>query len=221
ATAADANAAAALRLETGNGASALAQTIPGALPSVPIEAASVGSAVAAALTHRAEISSARQNVTAALASVGAARRATFPTLIVGTGFARGVDSGQRVAGPTVSAQFELPLSNARVARVAQARASLLEVQARLAGVQRQVEIDVGAAVRNLAASTRATGASVKARDQAQQALTATELGYRSGASSSLERATARATYADARLNELAAIYDEALARAIVALETGA
>jgi outer membrane protein len=220
AKAADANATEALRLETGADPSALAQTAGGSLPPLPAQSGDVAGAIALAQQRRADIKSAEENVSAANAAVGAARRGLLPGLIVGAGYGRGVDSGQRVAGPTLSAQLELPLSGAGYGRMRQSQALLAEAQARFAGVRRQTMIDVGSAVRNLAASQLATAATTKAREQAQQALAATELGYRSGASSGLERTVARATYSDARLSELAAIYDEALARATVELQLG-
>ena len=67
---------------------------------------------------------------------------------------------------------------------------------------------------------RAAAASTSARQAAQEELNATQIGYRTGSTSSLERAAAGATYADARLAEISAIYDEELARATVDLELG-
>ena len=81
-------------------------------------------------------------------------------------------------------------------------------------------LEVSAAVRDLQAATRAAAASSNARQAAEEELNATEIGYRTGSTSSLERAAAGATYADARLAELTAIYDEELARATVDLELG-
>ncbi|MDQ2817075.1 MAG: TolC family protein [Candidatus Eremiobacteraeota bacterium] len=243
AKAADDNATDALRLETGAGDSAFARTsakadqatsvgarasgpavgVPGSTASnavMPGDQSDVESAVALALEQRPEIASAQRGVGAAAAMVAAARRAAVPALVLGAGYARGVDSGQKVAGPTLNAQLELPLTAAASSGIAGSQASLAEAQAKLAGQRRDIAVEVGAAVRNLAAAGKAVSASTKAREQAQAELAATQLGYRSGASSSLERASAQATYADARLNELAAIYDQALARAVVALDTG-
>ncbi|MBV8263868.1 MAG: TolC family protein, partial [Candidatus Eremiobacteraeota bacterium] len=70
------------------------------------------------------------------------------------------------------------------------------------------------------AATRVEAASTSARQAAEEELNATQIGYRAGSTSSLERAAAGATYADARLAELSAIYDEELARATVELELG-
>ncbi|MBC5823694.1 MAG: TolC family protein [Candidatus Eremiobacteraeota bacterium] len=182
--------------------------------------AAVEAAVQAALLQRPEVASASRGVAAAQASLNVARRATVPSLTLGAGYARGVDSGQKVSGPTVNAQLEFPLTAAASSGILASRAGLAEARARLAGAQRDVSVEVGSAVRNLRAASLAVAASTKARQQAQQELNATQLGYRNGASSSLERASAQATYADARLAELSAIYDEALARAVAALEIG-
>ena len=220
AKAADTNAAQALALETGKSAQAIGDPVAGAQPPVPEPAGDVDAAVLRAMSQRGEITSAQENVASAASGLAAARIGLLPAVTVSAGYEHGVDTGQPVKGATVNASFELPLSSAPAARVSQASALLTQSRAQLRAAQRQVTLEVSSAVRNLSAATLATASSTRARMAAQEELNATLIGYRTGASSSLERTAASSTYADARLAELGAIYDEALARAVVELELG-
>ncbi|HEV2879510.1 MAG TPA: TolC family protein [Candidatus Eremiobacteraceae bacterium] len=220
AQAADANAAQALTLETGVAAAAIADTAPGSLPEVTAATSEPDSAVQRAMVRRSEIISARENVSAASAGVSAARVGILPTVTFSAGYEHAVDVGNPIQGPTVNALVELPLTSASGSRINAATAALTQARAQERAEQRLVTIEVSSAVRNLNAAIQATAASTRARQAAQEELNATVIGYRSGASSSLERTAASATYAEARLAELGAIYDEALARAVVNLELG-
>jgi len=220
AKAADANAAEALALETGVPVDALQQTVAGTPPAVPPALLAPNVAVQIALTQRGDVQAARDDVRAAAAGLRSARVGLLPAVTVSAGYAHGIDTGQAVSGPMVNASFELPLNGAASSQISSARASVAEAQARLRGAERQVTLEVGSAVRNLNGAILATLASTRAQAMAREELTATEIGYRTGASSSLERAAANAAYADARLAALSAIYNEATARAILALEIG-
>ncbi|HXN08179.1 MAG TPA: TolC family protein [Candidatus Acidoferrales bacterium] len=220
AQAADANAAQALALETGVSTTAIADTAPVTLPVVLPAVSDASAAVARALSQRTEITSAQENVAAASASVSAARVGILPTVTFSAGYEHAVDVGQPIKGPTANAVIELPLNGASASRIREASAALTQARAQARLAQRQVTIEVSSAVRTLNAAILATAASTRARIAAQEELNATVIGYRTGASSSLERTAASATYADARQAELSAIYDEALARAVVQLELG-
>ncbi len=218
--AADANATEALAIETGVSVTALQQTAAGNVPAISPGLLTPATAVEIALTQRGDIQAARSDVSAASAALRSARVGLLPAITVSAGYAHGVDVGQPIAGPTLNASFDFPLNASAASQIGTANATLAEAQARLRLAQRQVTLEVGAAVRNLNAAILATAAATKARTAAQEEFDAIVIGYRSGASSSLERDLAGATYADARLGELTAIYNEASARAILALEIG-
>jgi outer membrane protein TolC len=114
----------------------------------------------------------------------------------------------------------MPISQAAKNRADAERARLAQAQDKAASIRRTILVDVSAAARTYAESLRATQAAVRARTAAQQQLHATQTGYRSGASSSLDVADARRTYLQAALNELAAIYAQAQAGATLQEEMG-
>jgi outer membrane protein TolC len=215
---ADANATDALRLETGTAPVIFDQPVNAELPPTPDFERDPARAVEVALALRPEIRAARDDIRAAGSGVSVAKLSFLPAVSLSAGYARGTDSGQHVNGPSVTAQLTLPLSAAPSARVAQAQAALALANASLASAQRQATIEVAAAVRTLAASTAAASAAARARQQTQVELDAVELGYRSGASSSLELEQARSVFAVARADELTAVYDEAIAQATLAVE---
>ncbi len=220
AQASDANAGQALALETAVSVSTIGDPIAGTLPSVPAVAREPETAVQHALGQRAEIVSANENAAAASGGLNAARAGVFPAITLSAGYEHGIDVGQPVKGPTVNASFELPFNATASSRISQASAALTQARAQVRAAERQVTLEVSSAIRTLSAAQRATAASTRARQAAQEELEATAIGYRTGATSSLERTAAAATYAEARLTELSAIYDEALARAVVQLEVG-
>jgi outer membrane protein TolC/preprotein translocase subunit SecF len=221
ATAADANATDALLTETGATASAVASTVerpaPVANPALddPVAVASL------ARVQRTEVRSASLAAQAALASVDAARAAGTPAIVVSGGYLTGTDSGVPVNAPTIDASVTIPLSGVARARVDEARAKADEARAKAAGVERTVVLEATAASRTLGAAERAAAATIRARDAAERALQATELGYRSGATSSLDLAAARVAYAQALVDEIAARFEVAKARATLAAEIGA
>ena len=216
----DANARDTLRVETSASDAALASTAAGAPPTVPPLASDPSGAVAMALRLRPEVAAAQSSVDAAIGGLRAARFAIVPPVTVASGYATGVDSGQRVAGRSVTAQMTVPLPLATAARIDQANALVAEANARLAAVKRSVSLETAAAARTLIAADRAAAATLRARDAARQALDAVELGYRNGATSGLEVTQARSTYTQAQVDELSAVYDEALAEATFDVETG-
>ncbi len=220
ATAADANASEALRVETSVASGALDATRETDLPAVDARLTDPTVAVSRARAARPEIRSAALAMRAADAAVGSARAAGFPTVTVSGGYLVGTDSGVPINAPSVNAQLTLPLSHANRDRVTVARAKVTEAQAKAAGVERQIALDVAASARTLGASERAVAATSRARTSAEAERRATELGYRNGASSSLELTSARATYSQAVVDELSARYDVEKARATLEIEVG-
>jgi outer membrane protein len=216
---ADLNATEALRIETGAPDAAFATTVAASLPVTP--ALAPEAAVVRARLLRPELLAAQRVTQAAQASARVARRAQLPAVTIGAGYAAGIDSGQHVAAPTVNVALNLPLSGAARARVNQADAVVAEDQAKADAIARAIDLEVASAARSLAAAQRATAATTEARRQAEAQLTATQLGYRNGASSSLELSTARDVFTQAVVDELSALYDEARARATLSLEVGA
>jgi outer membrane protein TolC len=109
-----------------------------------------------------------------------------------------------------------PVSRAAANRADAERARLAQAQARALSIRKQISVEVGNAARTYAETARAREIATRARVAAQQELAATQTGYRSGASSSLDVADARRTYVQAALDELTATY--ARAQAAAALE---
>jgi CzcA family heavy metal efflux pump len=220
AAAADQNAAEALRVETGTGASALGATAPGGLPPIAPTLLDPQAVVAIATKLRPEIISARLTAEAAQAGIGTAKAARFPSLTVGAGYLTGTDSGVPINAPSLSANLTLPIGPGAHDRVAIASAKAAEAKAKTAGIERQILLDVAASSRTLGASQRAAAAMTRARQAAESELNATEIGYRNGASSSLELTIARTTYAQALVDELSAQYDLEKAQATLDAEVG-
>jgi len=216
--AADANATEALRIET-----ALPPDVPlqpanvSDPPPAPLDAAA---ATTTALGARAEIASALASFNAAQATRLASLRSGFPGIIVTAGETTGTDSGVSVGAPSITAQLTLPIGPVSHDRVRIEEGRIAEAQARLASARRTVALEVSAAARTSDALQRAAIAAARARTEAQAELTATELGYRNGATSSLELATARDTYTQALVAELSARYDAAKAAASFGLQIG-
>jgi CzcA family heavy metal efflux pump len=212
----DANAVDALFRETGLRPDAVAearsaQAAPGAVP-VP------DAAVASALAVRSDLRSADDNVRAAEVAVRAAQRGAIPPITLNAGYARGVDSGFTIAGPTVSAQMQIPLGGSLGAKVRAGRALLDAANARRAGVVRSITVDVAAATRTVAATVEAERATSGAFAAARAELDAASLGYVSGALTSLDLSSARAAYAQAQVDALSALYDRLQAQATLDLE---
>jgi CzcA family heavy metal efflux pump len=220
ALAADQNATEALRVETGVAAATLettASTTPSTVNPLLLDPEAVSDL---ARRLRPEIASARLSAQAAAAAVQGARAGTFPALTVGGGYVTGTDSGVPINAPSINANLTIPLGGGGHSRVDQAAARAAEAVAKADAVERQIVLDAAASSRTLGASQRAEEAMTRARVAAYAELQATETGYRNGASSSLELASARATYAQAIVDELSAVYDVEKARATLDVEVG-
>lgn len=215
-----ANARDMLQAETAVADTSIASTVAGAPPSVPQLALDPVAAASAALRLRPEVRAAQEQVDASASAFHGSQIALLPPVTVAAGRSTGVDSGQRVAGNSVSAQMTVPLPFGPGARIAQAKASLDEANAHLASVRRAALLETAASARSLVAADRAAAATLRARNAARQALDAEELGYRAGAASGLEVAEARSTYAQAEIDALGAEYDEAAAAAVFEIEAG-
>jgi cobalt-zinc-cadmium efflux system outer membrane protein len=218
-----ANAVEALSIETGLPVAALRTLEPNhaaTAPAMPVLSSDPQQAVALALHTRGDVASAQAAVEAATAAVQVAARGVLPAVVVSAGYTGGTDSGVLVHGPSANVTASLPLSNVAHDRIEAERARLAQAQAKRESIRRQVTLDVGAAARAYSASEAATQAATSARTAAEAELRATETGYRSGASSSLDVADAQRTYVQAAIEELDAIYAQAQARATLEEEIG-
>jgi CzcA family heavy metal efflux pump len=175
-------------------------------------------AVTRALANRADVRSADENVRAAQAGVRAAQRAVIPPVTISAGYTRGVDSGVKIGGPTIGAQMAIPLGGALGAKVRAQRALLDAATAKREGVVRQISLEVGSAARTAAATVDAERATATALNAARAELDAASLGYRNGASTSLDLSSARSAYVQAQVDELSALYDRLQAQAVLDLE---
>ncbi len=220
ALAADANATAALQIETASANDALEGTLPTDFPAVDPKLLDSASLVARARTTRPELLSARRTAEAAQAAIRSARALGFPAVVVSGGYLVGTDSGVPINAPGLNASVAIPLSSANKNKVAVAVARAQEARAKAAGIERLVSLNVAASARTLAATQRAAAATVRARASAQAELRATELGYRNGATTSLELLAARSSYTQAVVDEVSALYDVEKARNILTVETG-
>ena len=217
---ADANASEALAVETGIAVATLTATLPQTPSAVNPALTDAAAVVALARAQRPEVRSARLTAQAADAAVRSARSAGFPAVVVTGGFVTGTDSGVPINAPTIGANVTIPLSSANRDRVGIAAAKATEERAKAVAVERAIVLDAASSARTLGAAERAAAATTRGREAAATALNATELGYRNGASSSLDVTTARATYAQAVVDELSARYDVEKARATLAIEVG-
>ena len=179
-------------------------------PLVPLDASV---AVRRAMALRSDVAAAEAAVRAEMAVVELSRRAILPAVTVNVGYTRGTDSGIAVHGPSANLLVSLPISHAGADRIAAEQARLDQSRARLAAVQRQVEIEVSSAARAYSATMRAVQAAGRVREEAGAELRAVEIGYRNGASSSLDVSDARRTYIAAQIDELNAVYARAQAAA--------
>lgn len=177
-------------------------------------------AVARALAQRSDLASALQAVRAQAAAVRVALRGVLPAVTVSAGYTQGMDSGVFVRGPSANVNVSVPISHSAADRAKAERARLAQAQYRAAALQRQITVAVSAAARTYRESSRALESARNARVAAEEELRATQIGYRSGASSSLDVADARRTYVQAALNELNAIYAQAQAAATLGEEMG-
>lgn len=170
-------------------------------------------AVGIGLRLRPEVLAARAGVAAEESAVSVAERARLPGFTAQLGYTVGVDGGLNVKGPSANLLLDVPLSGVEGDRVAAERARLAQARAWLAGAQRLVEGEIAAAIRSYAADREALVAATRARDEAAAEVTAASIGYRNGASSSLDLQNARGTYAQAAIGAAtsAATLDRAVA----------
>jgi outer membrane protein TolC len=213
-----ANAQNALSVETGAASASFARLSSAPISAVPVE--DPDRAVQRALAQRSDYLSAQQAVQAEEAAVRVAERGVLPAVTVSAGYTKGVDSGVVVSGPSANVTVALPVSHTAHDRAVAERARLAQTQDKASAIRRQITVDVGAAARTYQESIRASQSATRARAAAQQELRATQIGYRSGASSSLDVADARRTFVQAALNELSAIYAQAQAAATLQEEMG-
>ncbi len=213
-----ANAESALSVETGTATGALGtlQSAPAVLP----PPASPQDAVSRALAQRSDLFSAVQAANAEKQAVLVARRGVLPLVSVSGGYTRGYDTGVLVSGPSANVTLSLPISHEASSRAAAERARLVQAQEKEAALRRDITVAVSSAARTYEESARASESARRARVAAQEELRATEIGYRSGASSSLDVADARRTYVQAALAEVTAIYAQAQAAATLQEEMG-
>jgi outer membrane protein TolC len=247
ARAAERNARQALALETGVDPASLVELEPVASPSSPSfgvgapghtaemaaqavggqtqtdeqqQESDVAAAIQRALARRPEIAAANADVAAAQAAYRVSRQAILPAVTLSAGVTRGVDTGVPVSGPSASVSVSVPFGPAARGRADADRLLVNEAQDRLEAVRRSIEVEVGAAVRSYLAQVSAAESAARAAREAQAELTALQIGYRHGASSSLEVETARQTYEQALLAAIAAAYDRDRAAAVLALLEG-
>lgn len=188
-------------------------------PAAPAAMLDEQKAVARAIASRPELASLLAALDARKAGVTVARQSSWPTLTAGGGYQGGVDTAIPVHGPQAAVHLDVPLAPGTGARVSSARAQVVAAEAQLADARRTIALDVGAAVRTARAAASAELAAERARDEAKRSLDAVELGYREGASSSLDVVEAQRTYVQAAVDALTAEYereqDIALVEALV------
>ncbi|HLI95866.1 MAG TPA: TolC family protein [Candidatus Baltobacteraceae bacterium] len=213
-----ANAESALSVETGISVDALTalQNAPAIMP----PPASPQDAVNRALAQRSDLFSAVQAVNAEKQAVLVAQHGVLPLLTVSGGYTRGYDTGVLVSGPSANVTLSLPISHEASNRAAAEQARLMQAQEKEASLRRDITVAVSSAARTYEESARASESARRARVAAQEELRATEIGYRSGASSSLDVADARRTYVQAALAEVTAMYAQAQAAATLQEEMG-
>lgn len=208
----------ALAIETGQSDAVFARLVSAPAQAAP--PADVSRAVQRALAQRSDLLSAQQAVQAEQAAVRVAQRGIFPAVTISAGYTAGVDSGVNVRGPTANVNVAVPVSHASADRVAAERARLEQALSKEEAIRRQIVVEVSAAARTYAESWTAAQSAMRARVAAQEELRATQIGYRSGASTSLDVADARRTYVQAALAELNAVYARAQAAATLEEELG-
>lgn len=213
------NTGATLALETGVEPDSLQTMAPVNLAAPPL-GIGVPDAIAHALAARPDVAAARANIAAEEHAVGVARRSGWPLLTVSGGYTRGVDTGIPVSGASATVDIALPLTGAAHDRVAAEEARLAQARAQLQKVERGVALEVGTAVREYRAQSVALNASQNALQSAQAELQAAQIGYRSGATASLDLEAARTAYVAALVTQISAVYAQARARAALSLLLG-
>ncbi len=214
------NAYQALEAEAGSNDAELARLTQAAPNALAVQVPNSGAATVAALANRPEIASARENVQAEERAVQVARRGGLPVLTLTGGMTSGSDSGYPVSGPSATANLSFPIGGAAHARVTAEEARLAQARAQLGKETRDISLEAASAARTYAAQQTALQAADRALTEASAELHATQIGYASGASSSLDVETARTTYTQALLGQISATYAMAEAGATLQLLTG-
>ncbi len=223
--AADLNATDALATELGKPADALV-AIVAPVPSGPVATAPAAPltaerAIARALAVRPDVLSAEANVAAARSAVSAASTARIPPVTVSAGYTVGTDSTFATRGLSLAASAAIPIGNALGAKVSAQRALVTQASSKRDALRRAIAVEVGAAVRTAKATADARAATAAALVAARAELAAVTLGYASGASTSLDVSSAVATYQQAVVDDVSALYDLLQAQATLDLEVRA
>jgi outer membrane protein TolC len=213
---ADKNAADALAREVNRPLADFRDTVNEPVPEFTV--APDDAVIAIALASRPEMASARANVRAAEAGVIAARRAGLPPVTLQGGYAAGVDVGEPVGGPAVTAQMTYPLSGVGAARVRAAQAAVTAADAKQVSVERALAIEVGSAARTASATILARNQTAVALDLARSELNLALIEYRRTNARGLDVATVRDLYEQAIADDITAQYDELQAQATLAVE---
>lgn len=208
-----ADAVGALAAATGTPTTALTAVVEQSRPPATLYA--IPAAVTRALATRPEIAALRAAIEARIASLSVARQSGLPTVTAAGGYAAGVDTGVPVHGPQANVHVEVPLASPAGPETAVALAQLNVARAQLVEAQRTVALQVSAAIRDATGAAEAASAAQTAARAAAQALLAVEIGYRNGASSSLDVADARRTYVQASIAALVAEYALVQADALI------
>jgi len=175
-----------------------------------VNAPSVDDALQTAFRNRPEVAVASADVASEEAAVRAAHRAVLPGLTAQAGYAKGIDTGVPVSGPSANVSLDIPLGGAAADRARAEEARLVQARSRLDEIRQNVTVEVAAALRTYAADREASEATARARAEAAQEVQAAVVGYRNGASSSLDVLDARRTFAQAQIDDVstrAALYE--------------
>jgi len=172
-------------------------------------------AVTRALLSRPEVGALLASIQARDSDVATAQMAGWPVATASGGYAAGVDSGQSVHGPAASVTLDIPLAPTTGARVSAAYAQFEVARVQLLDVRRTIALEAASAVREIHAEDESLSAASRAREEAVRAAAGVEIGYREGASSSLDVADARRTATQASIDALVAEYLRAQSYALL------
>jgi len=196
------NARSALALETGReDAKIEVEPLNAAGISMPA-GVTIETGILFALAHRPEIAAANEDLASERAALRAANLGRLPAITAQAGYTTGVDTALDVHGASANVTLDLPIGGATAAQAAAQQARIDQARARVDAATQAVTLDVTTSITSLQAALGAAQATAAARNEAEQEVSGTELGYRSGASSSLELIDARRAFAEAELNDV-------------------
>ena len=176
--------------------------------------------VALALANRPELVEAQANVAAEEHAVALARLGILPAITIVGGYASGTDTNVRISGPSVSVNATLPLGTPGASRTNAEKARLEQAVAQVEKIKRQISNELFAAVNSESGTLLEQHAALRALSASQDERDATETGYRSGATSSLDFEAARSAYAQAVVTAETAYYAHEQAKAVFQLLLG-